>query len=161
MPEHRAGWSREFREPIALLDGTKLVSLRDAGYITGLPEAEAAPPEWQAAIEALMLVADLDGPTMFARIGMMRAFNPARKDHHWLREKCGAITSSGTRSITIPTDRPRGYPIDGCPHRKGRQTVARTTQRALQRLYAAFVRLPGWCCCEHVPAALAVNNDVI
>jgi hypothetical protein len=56
---------------------------------------EAALPEWQAAIEALMLVADLGGPTMFARIGMMRAlnrhrvreFNPARKDHHWGRRK--------------------------------------------------------------------------
>jgi hypothetical protein len=42
-----------------------------------------------------MLVADLGGPTMFARIGMMRAlnrhhvreFNPARKDHHWGRRK--------------------------------------------------------------------------
>jgi hypothetical protein len=79
-----------------LPDGTKLVTLRAAaGYITGLPDAEATLPEWQAAIEALMLVADLDGPTMFARIGMMRALNrhhvrevnPARKDHHWGRRK--------------------------------------------------------------------------
>jgi hypothetical protein len=52
-------------------------------------------PEWQAAIEALMLVADLGGPTMFARIGVMRAlnrhvarvFNPDRKDHHWGKRK--------------------------------------------------------------------------
>jgi hypothetical protein len=52
---------------------------------------KAALPEWQAAIEALMLVADLGVPTMFARIGVMkalhrhveRAFNPDRKDHHW------------------------------------------------------------------------------
>jgi hypothetical protein len=29
----------------------------------------------QTAIEALMLVADLGGPTMFARIGVMRALN--------------------------------------------------------------------------------------
>jgi hypothetical protein len=49
-------------------------SLRDAAdYITALPDEEAAVPEWQAAIEALMLVADLGGPTMFARIGVMRA----------------------------------------------------------------------------------------
>jgi len=33
------------------------------------------PPEWQAAMEALILVAETDGPTMFARIGMMRALN--------------------------------------------------------------------------------------
>jgi hypothetical protein len=41
-------------------------------------------------MEALMLVARLNGPTMFARIGVMRAlnrhvervFNPDRKDTH-------------------------------------------------------------------------------
>jgi hypothetical protein len=42
-----------------------------------------------------MLVVELNGPTMFARIGIMRAlnrgyvrpFNPARKDHHWGKRK--------------------------------------------------------------------------
>jgi hypothetical protein len=96
MAEHRSGWSREFDEPIALPDGGTLVTLRDAAdFITALPDEEAAMPEWEAAIEALMLVADLGGPTMFARIGVMRAlnrrhvrvFNPARKDHHWGRRK--------------------------------------------------------------------------
>jgi hypothetical protein len=46
--------------------------------------------EWQAATEALILVATLGGPTMFARIGVMRAlnrnvervFDPSRKDTH-------------------------------------------------------------------------------
>jgi len=41
------------------------------------------------------LVARLGGPTMFARIGVMRAlnrhvervFDPARKNHHWGRRK--------------------------------------------------------------------------
>jgi hypothetical protein len=96
MAEHRPGWSRKFDEPISVQDGGTLVTLRDAAdYITALPNEEVALPEWQAAIEALMLVADLGGPTMFARIGMMRAlnrhhvreFNPARKDHHWGRRK--------------------------------------------------------------------------
>jgi hypothetical protein len=32
-------------------------------------------PEWQAAIEGLMLVAELGGPTMFARIRVIRALN--------------------------------------------------------------------------------------
>ena len=32
-------------------------------------------PEWQAAIEVLMLVVELGGPTMFARIGIMRGLN--------------------------------------------------------------------------------------
>jgi hypothetical protein len=48
-----------------------------------------------AAIEALMLVADLSRPTIFARIGMMRAlnrrhvreFNPAQKEPRWGRRK--------------------------------------------------------------------------
>jgi hypothetical protein len=52
-------------------------------------------PEWQAAMEALILVATHDGPTMFARIGVMRAltrhvervFSPDRKDHHWGKRK--------------------------------------------------------------------------
>ncbi|WP_244443413.1 hypothetical protein [Bradyrhizobium sp. Ai1a-2] len=79
-----------------LPSGKKLVTLRDAAdYVTGLPKKESALPEWQAAIEALILVADLNGPAMFARIGIMRAlnrgqvrqFNPARKDHHWGKRK--------------------------------------------------------------------------
>ncbi|MGB6395764.1 MAG: hypothetical protein WBF73_08765 [Bradyrhizobium sp.] len=54
----------------------KLVTLKDAGnYITKLPKAEHEAPEWQAAMEALILVATHGGPTMFARIGMMRALN--------------------------------------------------------------------------------------
>jgi hypothetical protein len=48
----------------------------DAGdYIASLPIKEADPLEWQAAIEALMLVVELGGPTMFARIGVMQALN--------------------------------------------------------------------------------------
>ena|SRR5947209_3071720 len=66
-----------------------------AAYITALPKKEADTAEWQAAMQALMLVAELRGPTTFARIGVMRAlnrhvervFNPDRKDHHWGRRK--------------------------------------------------------------------------
>jgi hypothetical protein len=96
MAGRKSGWSREFDEPIALPSGRKLVTLHDAArYITALPEEESSLPEWQAAIEALMLVCDLGGPAMFARIGVMRAlnrnhvreFNPGRKDPHWGRRK--------------------------------------------------------------------------
>src|SRR5258707_4932194 len=38
-----------------------------------MPKAEHEASEWQAAMEALILVATLGGPTMFARIGIMRA----------------------------------------------------------------------------------------
>jgi hypothetical protein len=69
-----------------------LVTVRDAAlYITKLPKAEHDADEWQAAMQALLLVAEHDGPTMFARIGVMRAlnrhvkrvFDPSLKDKHW------------------------------------------------------------------------------
>jgi hypothetical protein len=45
-----------------------LVTLRDAAlYITKLPKAEHDAEERQAAMEALILVAEGDGSTMFAR----------------------------------------------------------------------------------------------
>jgi hypothetical protein len=51
-----------------------LVTLEDAGkYIQQLPSAKQQLPEWQAAVEALLLVVQHNGPTMFARIGMTRA----------------------------------------------------------------------------------------
>ena len=50
--------------------------LRDAAlYITKLPKAEHDAEEWQAAMQALLLAAEHDGPTMFARIGVMRALH--------------------------------------------------------------------------------------
>ncbi len=53
--------------------------MRDAGeYIAALPETVHDQPEWQAALEALLLVVERGGPTMFARIGMMRAINRGR-----------------------------------------------------------------------------------
>jgi len=50
------GWQRKFEDPISLPNGLKLVTLHDAAdYITSLPKQEAALPNWQVAIEALML----------------------------------------------------------------------------------------------------------
>ena len=83
-------WDQRFFDPIELPKGKKLVTLRDGAlYITKLPKAEHDAAEWQAAMEALLLVAESGGPTMFARIGVMRAlnrniereFNPSRKDN--------------------------------------------------------------------------------
>ena len=69
-------WSRRFDEPIPVPKGRRLVTLRDAGdYIAKLPKAKYLTAEWQAAMFALMLVVDLNGPTMMARIGIMRALN--------------------------------------------------------------------------------------
>jgi hypothetical protein len=90
-------WDQEFFDPI-ILPGQKqpLRTLRDAAqYITKLPKAEHDADEWQAAMQALLLVAEQDGPPMFARLGIMRAlnrrvervFDPSRKDKHWGRRK--------------------------------------------------------------------------
>ena len=63
MPDK--GWRRRFDDPIPLGSGRQLVTLEDAGkYITKLPKAEHGTAEWQAAMEALLLVAEHDGPTM-------------------------------------------------------------------------------------------------
>jgi hypothetical protein len=71
-----ADWSREFDDPIPLPRGRQLVTLEDAAdYIMKLPKAEQDLEEWQAAVEALLLVVKLNGPTIMARIGMMRALN--------------------------------------------------------------------------------------
>jgi hypothetical protein len=72
-------WSAVFDEPIALPDGRELVTLLEAGnYIAALPAATQKRPEWQAATEALLLVAEHGGPTMLARIGLMRALNAGK-----------------------------------------------------------------------------------
>src|SRR6202045_1440093 len=89
-------WDQQFFDPIPLPGQKALVTLRDAArYITKRPKAEHDAEEWQAAMAALLLVAEHDGPTMFARIGVMRAlnrhvervFDPSRKDKHWGRRK--------------------------------------------------------------------------
>ena len=52
------GWKHPFDDPIPLPRGLQLVTLQDAGdYITKLPTAVHEAAEWQAAMEALMLVA--------------------------------------------------------------------------------------------------------
>ena len=64
-------------------------------YITRLPRVEHDAKGWQAAMQALILVAEHNGPTMLARIGVMktlirhveRVINPDRKDHHWGKRK--------------------------------------------------------------------------
>ena len=94
--ELNMAWSDEFGEPIELPDGLTFRTLRDAAtYILKLPKADQDTKERQAAMQALILVAEQDGPSMFARIGVMRAlnrhvkrvFNPDRKDHHWGKRK--------------------------------------------------------------------------
>ena len=88
-------WSTRFEDPIILPDGRQLLTLKDAAdYITKLPKTESDLPEWQTAIEALMLCRR-GGAPMLARIGVMKAlnrhvervFNPDRKETHWGKHK--------------------------------------------------------------------------
>jgi hypothetical protein len=90
------GWKRPFDAPIPLPRGRQIVTLEDAAkYIQKLPKAEQQLAEWQAAVEAMLLVVEHNGPAMMARIGVMRAlnrhvvreFNPDRKDTHWGKRK--------------------------------------------------------------------------
>ncbi|MCK1443873.1 hypothetical protein IVB43_15905 [Bradyrhizobium sp. 48] len=89
------GWGRPFEEPIEV-GGRALATLLDAGeYIAALPKKEHSAPVWQAAMQALILVAEGGGPTLFARIGIMRALNrhyvpklnPKGEEPHWSRRK--------------------------------------------------------------------------
>jgi hypothetical protein len=51
------GWRRSFDDPIPLPRGRQLVTFKDAAeYIQKLPKAEQDLEEWQAAVEALLLV---------------------------------------------------------------------------------------------------------
>jgi hypothetical protein len=73
-------WSASFEDPIPLPNSGWLLTLRDdASYITKLPEPEHSAPEWQAMMEALILVAENGGPTMLARIGMFRPLNAGKR----------------------------------------------------------------------------------
>jgi hypothetical protein len=69
-------WFKRFYDPIILPDGRKLLTYRYAAeYITALPKAEQDAPDWQIAMETLLLVAERDGPEMPARIAIMKALN--------------------------------------------------------------------------------------
>jgi hypothetical protein len=90
------GWKRPFDDPIPLPPWSPARHAKDSGtYITKLPKAEQKLEEWQTAMQALLLVVEQNGPTMFARIGVMQAlhrnvkrlFNPDRKDTHWGKRK--------------------------------------------------------------------------
>jgi len=72
MTNNDRGWQWRFEDPIPLPGGRQLVTLKD---ITRLPKTEHESPQWQAAIEALIMAAEGRGPLMHARIGVLRALN--------------------------------------------------------------------------------------
>ena len=88
-------WDDPFAEPTELPEGKKLFPLRDAAlYITKLPKPSTMPQSGRQLWRRSCWLSNVMGPTMFARIGMMRAlnrhvervFNSDRKDQHWTPE---------------------------------------------------------------------------
>ena len=88
-------WFTPFEDPVPLPNGRTLLTLeRRSRYITKLPKSESDLPEWQTAIEALMLCSR-GGDPLLARIGVMKAlnrgvervFNSDRKETHWGKRK--------------------------------------------------------------------------
>jgi len=71
-----------------------------------LPKAEQNLGEWQAAIECLILVAEKNGPTMMARIGMMKAPPGSRQG-------CRPVATASTSRASLPRPRPGAQRIDG------------------------------------------------
>jgi hypothetical protein len=67
-------WDQRFFDPIMLPGRKPLVTLRDAAtYIIELPKAERELPQWETAIEWLMLVGEHGGDPMVPRIAVMQA----------------------------------------------------------------------------------------
>ena len=96
LPDGRQGLVKTLRRPGPAAQRSAARHAQGAAdYITRLPKAEHESPEWQAAMEALIMAAEGRGPLMHARVGMLRAlnrhvereFNPDRKDHHWGKRK--------------------------------------------------------------------------
>ena len=74
-------WDRPFGRPVPLPGGRPARTLRDAGdYIRRLPESERDRPEWRLAVQMLIDAAEGQGPMLFARIGIERAVEHARRD---------------------------------------------------------------------------------
>jgi hypothetical protein len=62
-----------------LPSGGELKTLLEAGeFIAALPRWDREKAHWQTATEALILVAEFGGPTMLARIGVLRALKHGR-----------------------------------------------------------------------------------
>lgn len=84
------------------------MTLGDAGaYITRLPKAEYEALEWQAAMEALILVATSGGPTMFARIGVMMAWTGT--------SSASSILAEGSTGTAQAFPGPMSGPAAGSP----------------------------------------------
>jgi len=69
-------WDQPFFDPIEFARRAQVVTLQDAAPVHHrTPKVEHDAEPWKAAMEALLLVAEHGGPTMMARIRVLRALN--------------------------------------------------------------------------------------
>lgn len=72
-------WFKRFAEPIALDDGSELLTFRDAAkYIKALPEAERDAAHWKIAMEAVTVVAERNAAELLARVAVLMALNDGK-----------------------------------------------------------------------------------
>jgi hypothetical protein len=73
-------WDQQFFDPIPLPSRKPLVTLREAAEcIIKLPKAENDTEEWQAALQALLLVAEHDGPIYVCTDRYHASLEPPRR----------------------------------------------------------------------------------
>jgi hypothetical protein len=86
--------------------GARERDLRDAGeYIAALPKKVHDAPEWRDAMEALLLVVERGGPTMLARIGVMRALKPTLRPRVQSERKRAALGAAQAEEGSMPPAR--------------------------------------------------------
>ena len=67
-------WQAEFHKWVITPDGEVLRTLDDArAYVLTLPDTVTRTERWKTAVEAMLLAAQDNGPSDFARIGLLRA----------------------------------------------------------------------------------------
>jgi hypothetical protein len=76
-------WDQQSFDPIMLPGRRPLVTLRNAAqYIIKLPKAERELPQWETAIDWLMLVGEHGGDPMVPQILMIKRCNNANRKRH-------------------------------------------------------------------------------
>ena len=97
------GWQKRFEDPIEISGRKSLVTLKDAAdYVTRLPKAEHESPQWQAAIEALIMAA-VNCSWRHAPFRRTRAADACANWRHAASRSplCGDPLNSASKSSTI------------------------------------------------------------
>jgi hypothetical protein len=84
--EFTVSWDRPFDQPVPLPNAAPARTLRDAAdYIKKLPKSVHDRDEWRLAGQMLIDAAENRGPTLFARMGILRATEKMAHAHEGRR----------------------------------------------------------------------------